>query len=902
MSSESRGSGSRGVGLLWRKAPLLAFRWPLIAAALAAGAAILALSTLMGPLFLSSAGTGALERELAGVARANAGFVVSQNNFFGRNPVFDPETQRIEELISGYELLTRKTRALTNAVERTSRMGAPDVIVIGTRALAAASRGATQVQVQPIARAGAEEHVEILQQVSGPGVLVAQTTARALDLEPGDQIELSVERLTTTRVKGIYRDLIETPVTEYWRSLRRLIYPAELGAGSPPPPMIAGIRAMLDLGGHMRDTGQFRWEVPIETRGLTLSQAREIARRIDGVEAQLLDEDTRLGAMFQGGFNTPATTSLLPALIASAAETAAGIESPVRTLSLAGGVVALILVAVAGGYSVQKRRIEFRLLAAMGANPISTGARVSLEALVPTLLASALGGLVALGLVTLLGPGRVDLVAVRRDLLMTMMAVIAGVLVYGSSAALTSTRALHIEGHHRGVGRFPWEAGVLFASGAALYGIVSRGALTTDPDGGSSQLDLLLVLWPILFVLGGAGLVVRGARAILPLLRSATSSSGVPVYLAVRRLAGASRSALLFVTAAAVAVGVLVYSTMLVSSVKATTNAKTHVFAGSDVSVPVSRTDDLPAIEVPHTRVLQLDRGETAGRRVDILGIDPQTFVDAAYWDQAFASDPVEELTARLGPVADDGSLPVIVAGRTAVPSIVQIAGHDVPIEHVGEARTWPGMLTDHPMIVADATALEDAISAAGGSVGTAGADANVWAKGSEERVLAALEAAGLDTQTAVTAQDAGDTSALLSISWTFTLLELLGIFAGLLAVVGMLLYLAARQRARLVSYALAKRMGLQVRNHRFAVVLELLGMLLSALATGATLGVIAVRLVYARLDLLPEVPPSPLLRTPSLELALTTVTFVVAAWGGAWWVQRSADGANVGEVMRLAD
>jgi hypothetical protein len=85
-------------------------------------------------------------------------------------------------------------------------------------------------------------------------------------------------------------------------------------------------------------------------------------------------------------------------------------------------------------------------------------------------------------------------------------------------------------------------------------------------------------------------------------------------------------------------------------------------------------------------------------------------------------------------------------------------------------------------------------------------------------------------------------------------------------------------------------------------VVLELLWMLMSALAIGATLGAIAVRLVYARLDLLPQVPPSPLLRVPSLELALTTATFLLVAWGGAWWVQRSADGANVGEVMRLAD
>jgi putative ABC transport system permease protein len=902
VSSESRRSTTRGVGLLWRKAPLLVFRWPLIAAALGAGAAILALSTLMGPMFISSAGTGALERELAGVARANAGFVVSQNNFFGRNAVFDPQTQRPHEFVSSYELLSRKTRALTSALERSDRMGAPDAIVIGTRALASVPGGGTQVQVQPIARAEADEHVEVLQEVSGPGVLVAQTTARALDLEPGDELRLSVEQRATTRVRGVYRDLIEAPVTEYWRTLRRLIYPAELGAGPPAPPMIGTTKTILDLGGQMRDTGQFRWEVPIEARGLALSQAREIARRIDGVEGQLVDERTRLGSAFQVGFNTPSTTSLLPNLIDSAAETAAGIDSPVRTLSLAGAVVALILIAVAGGYSVQKRRIEFRLLAAMGAHPLSTAARLSLEALAPTLLASALGGMAAFGLVTLLGPGKVDPVTVRRDLLMAVLVVVAGVLVYGSSAALTSTRVLDIEGHHRGVGRFPWEAAVLFASGAAIYGILSRGPLRTGPGASSSQLDLLLVVWPILFVLGGAGLLVRGARAILPRLRSSTSSSGVPLYLAVRRLAGASRSALLFVTAASVAVGVLVYSTMLVSSVKATTNAKTHVFAGSDVSVTVSRTEDLPAIGVPHTRVLRLDRGEVDGRRVDVLGIDPQTFDDAAYWDQAFASDSVEELTGRLGPVREGGSLPVIVAGSTSFPSVMQIAGHDVPIEQVGEATTWPGMLTDHPMIVADATALEDAISAAGGSIGTAGADANVWAKGNEDRVLAALEAAGLDTQTAVTAQDAGDTSALLSISWTFTLLELLGIFAGLLAVVGMLLYMTARQRARLVSYALAKRMGLRIRSHRIAVVLELLGMLLSALAIGAALGAIAVRLVYARLDLLPEVPPSPLLRTPSLELVLTTATFLLAAWVGAWWVQKSADGANVGEVMRLAD
>ena len=81
-----------------------------------------------------------------------------------------------------------------------------------------------------------------------------------------------------------------------------------------------------------------------------------------------------------------------------------------------------------------------------------------------------------------------------------------------------------------------------------------------------------------------------------------------------------------------------------------------------------------------------------------------------------------------------------------------------------------------------------------------------------------------------------------------------------------------------------------------------MLPMIVLRRSVGAGLGAIAVRLVYARLDLLPQVPPAPLLRVPSMELALTAATFLLAAWVGAWWVQRGADGANVGEVMRLAD
>jgi hypothetical protein len=80
---------------------------------------------------------------------------------------------------------------------------------------------------------------------------------------------------------------------------------------------------------------------------------------------------------------------------------------------------------------------------------------------------------------------------------------------------------------------------------------------------------------------------------------------------------------------------------------------------------------------------------------------------------------------------------------------------------------------------------------------------------------------------------------------------------------------------------------------------IELAAMLTVAFGMGVLLGGVAVRLVYRRLDLLPGVPPSPLLRLPSTELVVASLLLAVAGVAGAWWVQRIADRANYAEVMR---
>jgi len=69
----------------------------------------------------------------------------------------------------------------------------------------------------------------------------------------------------------------------------------------------------------------------------------------------------------------------------------------------------------------------------------------------------------------------------------------------------------------------------------------------------------------------------------------------------------------------------------------------------------------------------------------------------------------------------------------------------------------------------------------------------------------------------------------------------------------------------------------------------------------GIALAWIAARVVYGRLDPMPQLPPAPLFRLPIAAFALTGLAVVIASLIGAWRVQRAAERVRVSEVMRLA-
>ena len=181
-----------------------------------------------------------------------------------------------------------------------------------------------------------------------------------------------------------------------------------------------------------------------------------------------------------------------------------------------------------------------------------------------------------------------------------------------------------------------------------------------------------------------------------------------------------------------------------------------------------------------------------------------------------------------------------------------------------------------------------------------AGSHHELWSRGPAGPAEAAVRATGAGVFATVDRDRLFDAADYLGITWTFGYLTALAGLVGLVSVGALLLYVETRQRSRVASYALGRRMGLGRAAHLRSLLAEL-GLLLGlAYLVGAGLGWLALRLVHALLDVDPARPPTPLLVVPvPVLLGALAVTAVVAVLT-ALHAQRVADRAAPAEVLRL--
>jgi putative ABC transport system permease protein len=344
---------------------------------------------------------------------------------------------------------------------------------------------------------------------------------------------------------------------------------------------------------------------------------------------------------------------------------------------------------------------------------------------------------------------------------------------------------------------------------------------------------------------------------------------------------------------------------MVARSMAATVNAKAGVYVGSDVQARIDDINDTPTdFPLPLTRV---DRRPFAGDLrpdvpFDLVGIDADTFASAAYWDPSFSDEPLSDLLTRLGDGSGD-TVPIVVASSSnADPTTLTIDTRSFPVQVVGRANAFPGMLSRRPLVVVDSDRLVKAFEGQADPLSGPSVSDELWIRGDAAAVRPALPSLSFVPGLVLTSAEVKDIPYIAAVIDTFLVMNGLGLLAALLVFAAMVMYLQARQRSEVVSYGLSLRMGMRRAAHLLATAAEVAAMLLIAYAAGAVLAVTAARLTVPLLDPLETIPPDPIGVVPIVTIAIAVPVLLLAAFVGGWLVERRARAADLGQVMRLAD
>ena len=707
---------------LWKKAPLALVRYPGLLAAVVVGALLLSLVAAAFPLFLSRSEGELLHEGITDptIGRNGAGLFYSVTNVG-----FTRERAR-----GSRELLTdRLDEEFGRIAAEGPDLGSPIRFVLGAGALVTLP-GEGNPESGPVygrifSGTDAEKHVEVIDGDGSNGAMVPDSIACPLGVGPGDLIQLSGK--PTLRVGGVYRALYKSPTSGYWSPWSEQIFrPCPL-CPELPQFILVGPEDAVRLTRELHDPEErdldYGWVAPIAHLSLDVDEARDVRAYAARVLGEVSDRKTRLGRLFRccgqgyvagaGFFSGRRDTefrSSMPIVLREVERRGAAVEGPLRLLLIAGLGVAAAVVAAAAAFAVAGRRTEAAFLHAHGWGPVRFAMKAAVEAAIPIIVGTAIGLGTASWLIAVFGPaGPVAPSARTVSISWAAAAGAAGLVVLGVVSGVSFIRTFEVHSLKRRLAWVPWEILAIAGALLVLSRLNSGGALIEDPDLNILRPSALLLLFPVLFV---AGFATLGARILVEVLRrtgSRASGRSPVTYLTFHRLTGLPKLTVLLVAAAALCLGIFINSQTMVRSLRATVNAKAGVFVGSDLQVLIdSNAPEQQRFPLPITRATRVKyAGSLSPGDVpfDMVGIDPETIVGAAFWDDSFSDEPLADLVARLP--SESGPLPVLLVQGEGDPTAMAIAQIETPIEVVGTANAFPGVSSDDPVLVVDAHSLE---------------------------------------------------------------------------------------------------------------------------------------------------------------------------------------------------
>lgn len=891
--------GVGAVSILWRRALLMWVKFPAVAIAVFSVTAIAAMTSVSGPAFLASTEEGSL-REGIQPNRWVAGYRIAFPNF-----AFN-EVERGG--IEGYERFISTLEDFFS-----DRFAEEDLVGDVHLSLAPASamsvyKGNQRVNVRPAFRTNALEHVTHVEGIDGQGAWLDDGSARELGAHPGDSIRLGFEgEEMEVEVAGVYQHLPTEAPRRFWSSMAPLIYRPAGSFFDPPPLLLVDRQTYMDiveqlgvsaLEDRSRHFGGMSLEVPVAVPEMPLSDAEELVAYFDETTQEIRTSLAQPRTPDRFAYENVDAETSLTGIVDTARKRSATVTPVTDVLSTGAEILALTLMASTGFFLVRRRRIEVATLAVRGVGPFGQATRLGSEMLIPVLVGAVLGTVAGFQLVSALGPAQDIPIATLTGALSSVAAVVgAGVVLMVLVAALSVRR------EERAVAEVPpvlavhhmLIVGLVVAAGAIFLG--SR--MVRDISGLDTQAlrDPSVTSAPIIMILGAAVLAAALFRAGLPFLARAVRYKAPWLYLAARRLSGASMLTQALVLATVCSLGIAVYAFTISSSIDATADAKARVFIGSDLSVVVTDVGSLPRdLGFPWTGVTRIGRMPAASGDVSMLGVNPETFAEGGFWSEQFSDISLQEMLDAID-VPAEPPLKVIATEDLGSEVTLQSSSGTVPLEVVASVNAFPGMPPGGRFVIMSQESLSFAQSEMGASTGTVTDE--IWGKGERTALEGALAQRGVVYGRPLSAEAVLDTPGLQSLLWMLGLLSALGGGAAVICMVGLLLYLQARQRASLISSVMTRRMGLSRRSELLTWGSEIVGALLVALMGAAIAGLAVSSVMADRLDPRPALVPGPILVVPVTLLVVLAAVMLTVGAVSAWFIRRSMDRADVAAAMR---
>jgi putative ABC transport system permease protein len=784
--------------------------------------------------------------------------------------------------------------------------------------------------IRLVARAGALAHVKILAQTSGPGVWIDEITEKALGVKPGGSFRLggepglsgNAQGVVSLRVKGVYRPLAYETQSPYWINFFQDIYPQSLDASPPPSfafvsrPTFFGI--LTKLGGGDFDEV---FQLPVDPRGLTLQDARGLVRRFAAVNHTIEHTGSGLpqvlgctrqelpspGAIL-GAPASCAALSSLSAAVVLADENVSAVSPAITLLTGAGIAIALAAAVAAGVFLVRRRRAESALLFARGEAATTFAARTATEAFLPTLVGGAIGFALAFGLTGVFAPaGSTDNGTLESALAHAGIAVAVGLALLTLTASVAFLRLFDTGSRQLPLLRFlPWEIPLLVVALLLLHQVQSGGGLAGSGTSGTHHPTLAVFIFPLLLVAGVAGLAARVARWLLR-ARSGRRVRALPpaLYLALRRLAAARGVLVTLAVVSSVAFGAFFYAETLAASLGKTTNEKAYIASGSDVSGQIQSATPLPrAFPYPITKLQYSNEdgalGNSVGTEADVMTVDPSSLARTLHWSSDWGPNPSTFLPRLAG--SSSLPLPVIVTTDiSATTKAIWIQGVRFPVRILARVKVFPGMSEGVPLVITSVRALNAASTKLHLFDPLDVPATYIWVKGPPAAIEQAFGRTSLQPYYVVSVDTYRKNSDFLLATRTLSYMRIVAIASGILVLIGLLLYLQARQRPQAIASALARRMGLRRRTEILSLSLELGAIVFFAATLGAVIAIAAAEPITKHLDPLPEYPPSPVFAIPTAVILVSVGALVVLSVAAGALTSWFAGRTDISEALRVA-